>query len=182
MLGNNAGFRVSPVTIHVPLSKVPMLLSEDLLRHSILTLNHHLLSECAIKRPKILVTGLNPHAGENGTLGSEESSIIKPAVESLKALGLNIFGPVSADSAFTAYNRNKYDAFVSMYHDQALIPFKTIDFENGANITLGLSFVRTSPNHGTALDIAGRNIANPASLIFSIREANRICGQRALNG
>ena len=182
LLENRDGFRVTPVTIHVPLAEVPKLISQELITHNLLALTNHLMRDCSIKAPNILITGLNPHAGENGTLGQEENNIIKPAIESLKPLSFNISGPVSADSAFTRNNREAYDAFVSMYHDQALIPFKTLDFENGANITLGLSFVRTSPNHGTGLDIAGKNMANPASLIFAIREANRICNQRELNG
>ena len=115
---------------------------------------------------------MNPHAGENGDLGVEELNIIKPAVNKLKKLkSISITGPVSADIAFSPYKRKHYDLAVCMYHDQALIPIKTLDFHNGVNVTLGLDFIRTSPDHGTAFDIAGKNLANPKSLISAINLA-----------
>ena len=125
-----------------------------------------------IKKPSIIVTGLNPHAGENGDLGDEEIKIIKPAIDELKKLiDISITGPISADIAFSSEKRCHYDLAVCMYHDQALIPIKTLDFHNGVNVTLGLDFIRTSPDHGTAFDIAGKNLANPESLISAINLA-----------
>ena len=125
-----------------------------------------------IKKPTIIVTGLNPHAGENGDLGDEEIRIIKPAIDELKKLtNISITGPISADFAFSPSKRCNYDLAVCMYHDQALIPIKTLDFYNGVNVTLGLDFIRTSPDHGTAYDIACKNLANPESLISAINLA-----------
>ena len=126
----------------------------------------------AIKNPSIIVTGLNPHAGENGDLGDEEIRVIKPAIDELKKLtNISITGPISADIAFSPERRYYYDLAVCMYHDQALIPIKTLDFHNGVNVTLGLDFIRTSPDHGTAFDIAGKNLAKPESLISAINLA-----------
>ena len=181
MLASNKGFRVVPVTVHIPLKQVSKLLTSELIESTIRTLENSLRDDFRIKSPKILVTGLNPHAGENSTMGFEEIDVIIPVIQKLKKLGMNLFGPASADSAFSTRNRATYDAFVCMYHDQALIPVKTVSFDGGINITLGLSFVRTSPDHGTAIDIAGQNIASPNSLILAIKQAQKIVKARRLN-
>jgi 4-hydroxythreonine-4-phosphate dehydrogenase len=178
MLANNDGFRVVPVTIHIPIKKVSKTLTQELIKSTILTLNESLKFDFKIKHPKILVTGLNPHAGESTAMGFEEIDKIKPAMESLIRMGLNLVGPVSADTAFTEKNRSNFDTIVCMYHDQALIPIKMISFDECINITLGLSFVRTSPDHGTALDIAGSGTANPNSLVCAIQEAHKLSSIR----
>ena len=146
-----------------------------------MTLNESLKNDFQIKNPKILITGINPHAGENSTIGFEEKDVITPIITKLKKNGLNLVGPVAADTAFTQQKRSLYDAFVCAYHDQALIPIKTLSFDESINITLGLSFIRTSPDHGTALDIAGKNIASPQSLIFAIQKAYKIIRIRKKN-
>ena len=181
MLANNDGFRVVPVTIHIPIKQVSKILTQELIERTILTLNESLKFDFKIKHPKILVTGLNPHAGERTAMGFEEIDMIKPAMESLIKKGLNLVGPVAADTAFTKNNRADYDTIVCMYHDQALIPIKMISFEECINITLGLSFVRTSPDHGTALDIAGNGTANPKSLVCAIQEAHKLASIRSFN-
>jgi 4-hydroxythreonine-4-phosphate dehydrogenase len=131
-----------------------------------------------IAAPRLAVAGLNPHAGEGGALGREEIEIIAPAVERLRGEGIAVFGPAPADTLFHERARSRYDAALCMYHDQALIPLKTIDFDRGVNVTLGLPFVRTSPDHGTALDIAGRGIANPESLIAALKLAAEMAARR----
>ena len=161
-----------PLTIHVPLKDVPTLITKDLILNTIKILIKDLNLYFGINKPRILVTGLNPHAGENGDIGFEENEIIIPAIlEAKKNLNCSIIGPVSADSAFTPSLRKQYDVAICMYHDQALIPIKTLDFFNGVNITLGIDFIRTSPDHGTGFEIAGKNIANAESLISSIKLA-----------
>jgi len=127
-----------------------------------------------IDRPRLAFTGLNPHAGENGAMGREEIEVIRPALDTLRAEGFDVLGPLSADTAFHAEARATYDAILCMYHDQALIPVKTLDFHGGINVSLGLPFIRTSPDHGTALGIAGKGIANPKSLIAAIRLAAKM--------
>ena len=164
--------RVVPATIHIPLHKVPEDLTPDLLRTTITTVATSLVTDFGIKAPRIAVAGLNPHAGEGGVLGGEEIEFITPVLEDLRKQGMNILGPMSADTMFHARARAGYDVAICMYHDQALIPIKTIDFDRGVNVTLGLSFVRTSPDHGTAYDIAGKGIANPTSLIEAIKMAH----------
>ena len=124
-----------------------------------------------ITQPRLWITGLNPHAGENGAMGTEEHEIIAPAVEALRRGGVDIVGPVSADTAFNSEARAQYDAILCMYHDQALIPVKTLDFHGGVNVTLGLPFIRTSPDHGTALNLAGKGLARPDSLIAALKLA-----------
>jgi len=130
--------------------------------------------------PRLAVAGLNPHAGEFGALGSEEEQIIAPAVATLMAEGIDVTGPSPADTLFHATARERYDVALCMYHDQALIPLKTLDFERGVNITLGLPFVRTSPDHGTAFAIAGQGVANAASLIAALETARRMADARAM--
>jgi 4-hydroxythreonine-4-phosphate dehydrogenase len=163
--------KVVPVTIHVPLKDVPPLLSKDLILATIEITASGLRRYFGLTRPRLAVTGLNPHAGEAGNLGREEIEIISPAIEAARAEGLDVTGPHPADTLFHAAARPAYDAAICMYHDQALVPFKTLAFEEGVNVTLGLPFVRTSPDHGTAFDIAGTGKANPRSLIEALKLA-----------
>ena len=166
------GLKTLPLTIHVPLKKVPQMITKELILTKVKIAVNDLKILFDIKKPSIIVTGLNPHAGENGDLGDEEIKIIKPAIDELKKIDdIFITGPISADIAFSSEKRRHYDLAVCMYHDQALIPIKTLDFHNGVNVTLGLDFIRTSPDHGTAFEIAGKNLANPQSLISAINLA-----------
>ena len=166
-----ADLRVVPVTIHIPLKDVPGALSTDLILTTIEITAHDLGRLFGIARPRIAVTGLNPHAGEDGSLGREEIEIVAPAIAAARAKGLDVTGPHPADTLFHAGARKDYDASVTMYHDQALIPVKTIAFDTGVNVTLGLPFIRTSPDHGTAFSLAGTGKASPASLIAALRLA-----------
>lgn len=166
-----AALRVVPVTVHQPLSHVPNTLTAELIEQTGRTTVEALKSHFGIRNPKLAVAGLNPHAGEGGQLGHEEARVIQPAVDALRAEGVELFGPLPADSLFHPAARRGYDAALCMYHDQALIPIKTIDFERGVNVTLGLPIVRTSPDHGTALDIAGQGKASPVSLVAAIQMA-----------
>ena len=165
---------VVPATIHVPLARVPALLTTDLIVATIRTVARDFAQRFGIERPRIAVTGLNPHAGEGGDIGREEIEIIAPALDRLGSEGIAVTGPHPADTLFHAAARKRYDVVVTMYHDQALIPVKTLAFDTGVNATLGLPFVRTSPDHGTAFDIAGRGIADPSSLIAALRLAGRL--------
>lgn len=171
--------RVIPVTVHVPLAKVPSLLTRAAIETAARTAALALQRDFAISEPRIAVSGLNPHAGEQGNIGREEIDIIKPAIAALKAEGLTIFGPVPGDTLFHAAARETYDVALCMYHDQALIPLKTLDFDRGVNVTLGLPFIRTSPDHGTALDIAGKGIASPISLIEALKLAGQMASRRS---
>ncbi len=172
------GLRVVPVTVHLPLaSAVKSLTREAIVRCGRVTAAA-LGRDFGIAVPRLAVAALNPHAGESDALGREERQIIAPAVAELRAAGIAISGPAPADSLFHAEARARYDAALCMYHDQALIPIKTIDFRGGVNITLGLPIVRTSPDHGTALDIAGRGIAEPDSLIAALLTAAEIARRR----
>ncbi len=166
--------RVVPVTIHIPLEQVPKALKFEDITRTISTTESDLKRYFNITQPRIAVTGLNPHAGESGSLGHEEIDIIIPAIEQLKSQGLDVSGPYPADTIFHAAARKTYDAVVAMYHDQALIPIKTLSFDEGVNLTLGLPFIRTSPDHGTAFDIAGKGVANPLSLIHALKLAHRM--------
>jgi 4-hydroxythreonine-4-phosphate dehydrogenase len=150
------GLRVVPATIHVALSEVPRLLTPALLEQVLRITHASLRHDWGVSAPRIAVAGLNPHAGENGLMGNEEQTVIGPVLENLRAEGMDLLGPVPADTMFHAEARAGYDAAVCMYHDQALIPIKTIDFARGVNVTAGLPFVRTSPDHGTAFGIAGK--------------------------
>jgi 4-hydroxythreonine-4-phosphate dehydrogenase len=170
--------RVVPVTIHVPLSDVPRALSKRLLYETINITWRSLKSDFGIDEPRVAVAGLNPHAGEGGTIGREDIDLIAPAIEELRREGLSVSGPHSADTLFHAAARKNYDAAVCMYHDQALIPIKTLSFDTGVNVTLGLPFVRTSPDHGTAFDIAAKGIASPESMISAIRMATDLAERR----
>ena len=163
--------RVVPVTIHIPLSEVPNALTQDLLRQTLNIVKSGLRHQFGISRPRFAIAGLNPHAGEGGVMGTEDIKMIAPVVRDLSARGWNITGPYPADTMFHARARETYDVAICMYHDQALIPIKTLDFDRGVNVTLGLPIIRTSPDHGTAFDIAGKGIARPDSLIEALRMA-----------
>ena len=167
---------VVPVTIHLPLRDVVRTLTADLVVETGRIAAADLKARFGIARPRLAVAGLNPHAGEEGTLGDEDLTIVRPAVERLKAEGIDARGPLPADSLFHQAARASYDVALAMYHDQALIPIKTLAFEHAVNVTLGLPFVRTSPDHGTAFDIAGTGTANPGSLIAAIQLAARLAG------
>jgi 4-hydroxythreonine-4-phosphate dehydrogenase len=169
---------VVPVTIHVPLRDAVAMLSSDLIVTTARILVADLKAWFGIAAPRLAVTGLNPHAGEDGTLGTEDQEIVAPAVEILRAEGIEVRGPLPADTLFHDAARKTYDCAICMYHDQALIPIKTIAFEDAVNVTLGLPFIRTSPDHGTAFDIAGTGRANPASLIAALRLAARMAAAR----
>jgi 4-hydroxythreonine-4-phosphate dehydrogenase len=163
--------RVVPATIHIALSSVPAVLTPSLLRETIAITCSGLTRQFGIPSPRIAVAGLNPHAGEGGAMGSEELDWIADLLGDMRGEGYDISGPLPADTMFHAAARARYDAAVCMYHDQALIPIKTLDFDRGVNVTLGLPFIRTSPDHGTAFDIAGKGIANPSSLIEALKLA-----------
>ena len=166
--------RVVPATIHIALAQVPQVLTPALLRATIEITARDLTRRFGLARPRIAVAGLNPHAGEGGATGGEELDWIAPLIAELAAEGLQITGPHPADTLFHAAARARYDVAVAMYHDQALIPIKTLDFDRGVNVTLGLPFIRTSPDHGTAFDIAGKGLANPSSLIEALKLAQRM--------
>ena len=170
--------RVVPATIHIALSEVSAALTEALLEDTIRITHASLMRDFGIPAPRLTVAGLNPHAGEGGAMGWEEERMIRPLVARLAAEGMAIRGPMSADTMFHAAARKTYDAAICAYHDQALIPIKTIDFAGGVNVTLGLPFVRTSPDHGTAYDIAGKGVADPSSLIAALRMAREMATAR----
>jgi 4-hydroxythreonine-4-phosphate dehydrogenase len=166
--------RVVPTTIHLALSQVANTLTPDLLRETIAITAQGLADHFQISQPRIAVAGLNPHAGEGGAMGQEERDWIEPLLLLLQAGGMRLSGPHPADTMFHATARAAYDVAICMYHDQALIPIKTLDFEGGVNVSLGLPFVRTSPDHGTAFDIAGQEIASPASMIHALKLARKM--------
>jgi 4-hydroxythreonine-4-phosphate dehydrogenase len=171
--------RVVPATIHIPLSAVPGTLTRELLAETLRLTHAALVRDFGLPAPRIAVAGLNPHAGEGGAMGREEIETIAPVLNALRAEGMALSGPLSADTMFHPAARARYDAAVCMYHDQALIPIKTLDFAGGVNVTLGLPFVRTSPDHGTAFDIAGQGRADPASLIAALTLAREMAAARA---
>lgn len=175
------GLRVVPVTVHIAVRNIARDLTADAIVHCAHVAAKALRLDFDIQKPRIAVAALNPHAGEQGSLGDEEVNIISPAISQLKASGIDIHGPAPSDTLFHARARRNFDAVLCMYHDQALIPLKTIDFANGVNITLGLSFVRTSPDHGTACDIAARGVADPSSLLSALRMASDMAINRARN-
>jgi len=165
---------VVPVTIHVSVREALAQLSTDLIVSTARIVVSDMKARFGLATPRLAISGLNPHAGEDGTLGMEDVEIVAPAVEILRSEGIAARGPLPADTMFHAAARNAYDCAICMYHDQALIPIKTIAFEDAVNVTLGLPFVRTSPDHGTAFDIAGTGKANPSSLVAAIRLAARM--------
>jgi 4-hydroxythreonine-4-phosphate dehydrogenase len=167
-----------PVTIHVALRQAVEQLSTAAIVHAGRVTHQALVRDFGVARPVLAVAGLNPHAGEAGGLGREDIDIIAPAIAELRAAGIDARGPLAADTMFHAAARRGYDAALCMYHDQALIPVKTIDFDGAVNVTLGLPFIRTSPDHGTAFDIAGQGVARPDSLIAALRLAARMAAAR----
>ncbi|MEP9348882.1 4-hydroxythreonine-4-phosphate dehydrogenase PdxA [Xanthobacter sp. KR7-225] len=170
---------VAPATIHVPLKDVPGLLTRDLLVETGRIVARDMERRFGLPRPRLAFCGLNPHAGEDGHMGREDEEVVRPAVEALAAEGIAATGPLPADTLFHAEARARYDVAIGMYHDQVLIPAKTLAFHDGVNVTLGLPFIRTSPDHGTAFDIAGTGRANPSSLIAALRLARRLADTEA---
>jgi 4-hydroxythreonine-4-phosphate dehydrogenase len=165
---------VVPVTIHLPLREVMTRLTAELITTTGQIVARDLKERFGIARPRLAIAGLNPHAGEDGALGEEDGTVVAPAVARLRAQGIEARGPLPADTLFHAAARARYDAVLAMYHDQALIPIKTLAFDHAVNVTLGLPFVRTSPDHGTAFDIAGTGCADPSSLIAALQLAQRL--------
>src|SRR6516164_231973 len=171
--------KVVPATVHIPLAAVPRALTRQRLPDTLRITAGALVGDFGIARPRIAVAGLNPHAGEGGRIGREEIEVIKPAIDAVAAEGVAVTGPHSADTLFHVEARTAYDAAVAMYHDQALLPIKTLAFDRGVNVTLGLPFVRTSPDHGTAFERAGTGEANPGSFISALRLAGELGVRRA---
>lgn len=171
--------RTVPTTIHIPLNEVPQALTADLLEATIRITHQALRQDFGIASPRIAVAGLNPHAGEGGVMGHEDMTVITPVLVRLRQEGFDISGPLPADTMFHAPARASWDAAICAYHDQALIPIKTLDFSGGVNVTLGLPFIRTSPDHGTAFDIAGKGLADNSSTIAAIRMAAEMAANRA---
>lgn len=179
MLIASPAARIAPVTIHVPLRAVPDLLTKALIIEKTRIVIDALKRDFGIARPRIAIAGLNPHAGESGALGTEEDTVIAPAIAALRGGGdAQIAGPLSADALFHDGARKKYDAAICMYHDQALIPAKTLAFFEAVNVTLGLPIIRTSPDHGAALDIAGKDVADARSLVAALRLAAEMAARR----
>jgi len=175
----NRWLRVALATIHIPIRDVATRLKRERIELAI-ELSAQACRDLALPRARIAVCGLNPHAGEGGKIGDEEITIISPAVDAMKQRGFDVHGPFAADTLFHQVYRGDYDAVVAMYHDQGLVPLKMIGFEQGVNWTLGLPFIRTSPDHGTAYDIAGRGVANPSSMVAAIRLARQLAQRRAV--
>ena len=171
--------RTVPLTVHVALAEVPRLISPELIEHKAGIVHAALMRDFGIAAPRLAISGLNPHSGENGQFGDEEARVIEPAIEALKGKGVDAFGPVPGDALFTPLIRPSYDAALCMYHDQALIPIKAIEFDQGVNVTLGLPIIRTSPDHGTAFDIAGSGKADANAMIAAIRMASAMATARA---
>lgn len=172
-------FRVALITEHLPVSEVSRHITQDLIVSRVMMIKESLQKDLGIDAPKIAVLGLNPHAGDNGLIGKEEETIIKPAIDILQQKGHHIFGPYSADGFFAHNMQSKFDVVVAMYHDQGLIPFKSLSASDGVNYTIGLPVVRTSPDHGTAFDIAGKGVANEDSLREAVFEAINILKNRS---
>jgi 4-hydroxythreonine-4-phosphate dehydrogenase len=173
------GLRVVPITTHIPLAEVSGTLTTELILTKARATARGLQRDFGIEQPRLAVAGLNPHAGESGMIGREEVDIITPAVETLRDEGIDVFGPVAADGLFHPRARATYDVVLCMYHDQALIPLKTLYFDEGVNVTLGLPIIRTSPDHGTAFGIAGKDVANPGAMIAAIKLAALAAATRA---
>jgi 4-hydroxythreonine-4-phosphate dehydrogenase len=170
--------RVVPVTVHASLRDSIAMLTTAMIVAASRTTALALRRDFGIPSPRLAVAGLNPHAGEQGALGSEETTVVQPAIDQLRADGIAVSGPWPPDTMFTAAARKRYDVAICMYHDQALIPLKTLDMDHGVNVTLGLPIVRTSPDHGTAFDIAGKGVADPTSLIAAIKLAAQLAERR----
>ena len=170
--------RTVPITVHVALSEVPVLLTTGLIYSRSRIVADALAGDFGIKNPRLAIASLNPHAGESGRMGNEDDEIVAPAVGLLSAAGIDATGPHPADTMFSPRARQTYDVAIAMYHDQALVPLKALDFDEGVNVTLGLPIVRTSPDHGTAFDIAGTGKAHPGAMIAAIRMAGEIAARR----
>lgn len=170
--------RTVPLTVHCPLAEVPSRITKDLIVHRCTITAAALQRDFAIPQPHLAIAGLNPHAGEGGKFGHEEETIISPAIKQLNINGIDAIGPHPADAMFSAHKRSTYSVAMCMYHDQALIPVKALDFDEGVNVTLGLPIIRTSPDHGTAFDIAGYGIANPGAMIAAIKMAAKCASNR----
>ena len=179
MMLTSGDLRAVLVTIHVPIAKVASALTQEAIIHTAMVTAQAMIRDYGIAKPRLVLAGLNPHAGENGTIGDEEIRLLAPAVAALRALGIDCAGPKPADTLFHDEARKTYDAVICLYHDQALIPVKMLDFWGGVNVSLGLPIVRTSPDHGTGFDIAGKGLARPDSLIAAIRMADQIANSRA---
>jgi 4-hydroxythreonine-4-phosphate dehydrogenase len=171
--------RTVPLTVHVGLAEVPALLSAELIIHKARIVAEALRRDFGIARPRLAVAALNPHAGEDGQFGDEEARIIAPAIAALQAEGIAAFGPVPGDALFTPRARQTYDAALAMYHDQALIPIKALEVDEGVNVTLGLPIIRTAPDHGTAFDIAGKGLADPGAMAAAMLMAVEMAAARA---
>jgi 4-hydroxythreonine-4-phosphate dehydrogenase len=171
--------RVVPVTVHASLRDSIAMLTTGMIVAAARTTAAALRRDFGLATPRLAVAGLNPHAGEQGALGSEETTLVQPAIDALRGEGIDVSGPWPPDTMFTASARARYDVAICMYHDQALIPLKTLDMDHGVNVTLGLPIVRTSPDHGTAFDIAGKGIADPTSLIAAIELAAQLAARRS---
>lgn len=174
------GLRVVPLTVHIPLRDVPEAISGELLENKCKIIVQALIDDFKIASPRVAVAGLNPHAGEDGTIGHEDQEIISPSIARLKDRGYHISGPYPADTLFHEEARAQYDIAIGMYHDQALIPLKTLDFHGGVNVTLGLPIIRTSPDHGTALNIAGKGIARADSFMNALTMAQEMAKNRGV--
>ncbi len=171
--------RTVPMTVHCALADVPSRITQELILSRTRIVARSMHTDYGIASPRIAIAGLNPHAGEDGRMGREEIDTIAPAIAALRAEGVDATGPHPADTLFAPHKRGSYDVAIAMYHDQALVPLKTLDFDHGVNVTLGLPIVRTSPDHGTAFDIAGRGIARADAMIAAIRMAGEIAARRA---
>lgn len=179
MLLAGPSLRTVPITVHMALSEVPQTLTRDLIVRRAVITARAMQRDFGIDRPRLALAGLNPHAGEDGKFGDEEQRVIAPAIADLQAQGIEATGPHPADALFAPRARDGYDVALCMYHDQALIPLKTLDFDAGVNMTLGLPIVRTSPDHGTAFAIAGKGLADAGATIAAIRMAGACAGRRA---
>lgn len=166
--------RAIPVTIHIPVKEVPVALTHDLIVETCRVTHADLKARFGITSPRLAIAGLNPHAGEDGTMGIEDRDIIAPAITTLRNQGINAFGPLPADTMFHDEARSRYDVAICMYHDQALIPAKALGFDDSVNVTLGLPFIRTSPDHGTAFGLAGQGIARETSLVAALKLASEL--------
>jgi 4-hydroxythreonine-4-phosphate dehydrogenase len=174
--------RTVPVTIHIPLADVPGALTMEMIVEAGRITARDLARRFGIAEPRLAISGLNPHAGEGGTIGAEEDLVVRPAIEVLRGEGIDAFGPLPADTMFHPAARARYDAALCMYHDQALIPAKALAFDHAVNVTLGLPFIRTSPDHGTAFEIAGKGVARPDSLIAALKLARTLADHEARAG
>ncbi len=178
MLLTGGGLRVVPVTVHIPLKDISAALTEENIIETVEITARDLRDSFQVPSPRIGILGLNPHAGEDGTIGLEEIEVISPAIKKLKSCGLDVSGPLPADAVFQERLRESYDVLIAMYHDQALIPVKTLAFDSTVNVTLGLPIIRTSPDHGTAYELAGTGKANPGSLVESLRLAQSLSARK----